>query len=364
MNLLLTVITVALLLAYAIYTYLIRRGLAFTASQKVDRNIAFSIIVAARNEEISIRKCLKSILLQGYPSDRFEVILVNDRSIDSTLKIAKDVQQQYPQLKIISLTENTSEYRNKKNALRHGIAISNNEVLAFTDADCVVPPNWLSEISKLYTDDVGMVVGSYRNNQIDMTNATAKLFFSFEDIKKFTFCAASIGLQQAYLGSGANISYRKEVYEQVGGFDRIKSAIGGDDDLFVQLVQQTTDWNIRFLHPVLSHTMTNPPKTVMQFIRQRIRYISTGRYYSNTLVNIFYSIYYLLLLAIAIAFFISPLFAISAYTIKFILDYLQISPQAKVFHFTMSRLVLGNIVYDLYYLLMSPAGHLLPPTWK
>ena len=55
------------------------------------KNLPFiSIIVAARNEEKYIEKCLTSLLSQDYPN--FEVIAVNDDSSDNTLKIMEDIK--------------------------------------------------------------------------------------------------------------------------------------------------------------------------------------------------------------------------------------------------------------------------------
>jgi cellulose synthase/poly-beta-1,6-N-acetylglucosamine synthase-like glycosyltransferase len=356
--------TCMLVTAYGAYTYFIRKGLASLDTAASDSRSTFSVIVAARNEEKNIHACLVSILQQTIPRERYEVILVNDRSTDATEMVAEGLRQQYPQLKIISIREDDTAGRGKKNALVQGIAASNNEILVFTDADCIVPSNWLNEISKSYTDDVGMVVGMYSNDLKELSNEAAKLFFSYEEVKKYTFCAASIGLRQAFLGFGGNISYRREVYQQVNGFDRSRGVVGGDDDLFVQSVQRSTKWSIRFLHPTVCHTTTTPPTTMKEFIRQRIRYISTGKKYSNTKVNLFYITYYLLLVFVVLSSFSLPLFAMTVYGIKIVMDYLQMSPQAAVLGFPVKRLVVGTGIYDLYYLVMSPVAFLLPPSWK
>ena len=50
-----------------------------------------SIVVAARNEEKTIRKCLDCLICQLYPTDYYEIIVVNDASTDDTNKIAKSI---------------------------------------------------------------------------------------------------------------------------------------------------------------------------------------------------------------------------------------------------------------------------------
>ncbi|MCB0835428.1 MAG: glycosyltransferase, partial [Bacteroidetes bacterium] len=60
-----------------------------------------SVIIPARNEEKSIASCLKSVLNQSWPVDRFEVILINDHSTDATREIALMLAEEYPNLIVL-----------------------------------------------------------------------------------------------------------------------------------------------------------------------------------------------------------------------------------------------------------------------
>ena len=60
------------------------------------------VIVAARNEEENIARCLRSLLNQTYPEELYEVILVDDNSTDNTLSIARSLSEKDERLKLLS----------------------------------------------------------------------------------------------------------------------------------------------------------------------------------------------------------------------------------------------------------------------
>ena len=106
----------------------------------------FSIIIPARNEEENIEACIQSILNNNYPKHLFEIIIADDFSTDATPDIVHRLQTEFSNIHIISLkniiTENINSY--KKRAIELAIAQSKYEWIITTDADCIVPQNWLS----------------------------------------------------------------------------------------------------------------------------------------------------------------------------------------------------------------------------
>ncbi|MFZ4621178.1 MAG: glycosyltransferase, partial [Bacteroidota bacterium] len=118
-----------------------------------------SVIVAARNEEKNIAPLLESLTAQNYPAEKFEIIIVNDRSIDSTAAIVETFQKGSANIRLLTIEANTTDMPNKKNALRSGITEAKNDILVFTDADCVAGKGWLNSISDAFTEDIGVVAG-------------------------------------------------------------------------------------------------------------------------------------------------------------------------------------------------------------
>jgi glycosyltransferase involved in cell wall biosynthesis len=90
-----------------------------------------SIIVPARNEQISLGACLESLIAQADVS--LEIIVVDDGSSDGTGKIAES----FPGVQIISAGALRPRWTGKNNAVFAGAAVARGEWLLFTDADTV-----------------------------------------------------------------------------------------------------------------------------------------------------------------------------------------------------------------------------------
>ena len=104
-----------------------------------------SVIVAVKNEERYVRKCIDSLLNQNYPADNYELIVVDGFSTDGTWEILQELKNQNPGLKIFkNPKENAAAGRNI------GIRNSKGEYAAFIDADAVADTNWLENISKTF----------------------------------------------------------------------------------------------------------------------------------------------------------------------------------------------------------------------
>ena len=123
-------------------------------------NFKLSIIIPARNEALNIKACLDSVCNQSYPKELYEVLVVDDYSTDATAAIVKNYAEKNVQL--ISLQEITkgkilNSY--KKKAIESAIAQSTGELIITTDADCIVPANWLQTIAAFYDEtDAAFIV--------------------------------------------------------------------------------------------------------------------------------------------------------------------------------------------------------------
>ena len=102
----------------------------------------FSVIIPAKNEGKYLDQCLKSLVEQDFPEERYEVIVVDNGSGDDTVSIAHSRG-----VKVVSLPEvqTISAVRNG------GVAEASGDMLVFLDADCTVAPDWLL-CAELYFD--------------------------------------------------------------------------------------------------------------------------------------------------------------------------------------------------------------------
>ena len=138
-------ITAGLLLPYCILILFYRAGwyeLGMFEAYANEPSIKISVVIAARNEESNIARLLSSIDKQSYSKELFEVIVVDDHSEDKTAAVVKG----FPFVKLIQLRfDKINSY--KKKAIETGIAAAYGDLIVTTDADCVVPENWLKTIA-------------------------------------------------------------------------------------------------------------------------------------------------------------------------------------------------------------------------
>jgi glycosyltransferase involved in cell wall biosynthesis len=114
-----------------------------------------SVIIPALNEEEMIGRCLGNLAESHFPASAFEVVLVDNGSTDRTVEVAESFASRL-RLTILRRPGVTIS------ALRNlGAAAAKGNILAFLDADCLVPPNWLElACSNLASEESG-VIGGY-----------------------------------------------------------------------------------------------------------------------------------------------------------------------------------------------------------
>ena len=94
-----------------------------------------SVLVAARNEERAIARCLGSLLGQRYP--RYEIIVADDRSEDATPEI---LREQFPSVRAVRIPSLPEGCAGKSHALAVAAREARGDWLLFTDADTVHSP--------------------------------------------------------------------------------------------------------------------------------------------------------------------------------------------------------------------------------
>ena len=121
-----------------------------------DYNPLVSIIVSARNEERNLEKLFEFLVNQLYKN--YEVIIINDRSVDKTESILLEYSNKYKNISYLTIQETPRDWSNKKWAIYNGILAARGEIIIQTDADCYMSNKWVQlMISPFKNSDVGFV---------------------------------------------------------------------------------------------------------------------------------------------------------------------------------------------------------------
>ncbi len=247
-------------------------------------NSPVSVIVAARDEAASIGACLSALKSQDY-GGRWEVIVVDDRSVDGTGAIverlrAEGVGEQAGELKLIRTRENPPFACPKKSALAQGIAASSGELLLFTDADCQPPPQWIRSTVSMFGDDVGLVAGyAYPRSGSRLRDRLLAL----DNAAVGAMGAGSFVMGSPLACTGRNLAYRRQVFDEVGGFADIGHLIGGDDVYFARLVaEKATSWRRVYNTQPQNAVACDPgPAGWRDLTQQKLRHAAKAGHYGG-----------------------------------------------------------------------------------
>ena len=113
-------------------------------------NYKYSFVIPIYNGEKVIKRCLDSVLLQSF--DNYEVVIVNDGSVDNSISICNDYYTLFPNIRIIS--QNNSGPGEARNV---GIKNSRGQYILFVDQDDFVEPNLLENIDRAFMDTVDIL---------------------------------------------------------------------------------------------------------------------------------------------------------------------------------------------------------------
>ena len=234
-----------------------------------------SAIVAARNEEATLPHCLDALARQDYPG-AFEVIAVDDRSSDRTWDLIAAKAATWAALKGVQAAHGCFTCP-KKSALAQGIAASTGEILLFTDADCRPPADWVRSMVAHFAPEVGFVAGYARPDPV--VGVLAKVL-ALDNIGVGALGAGSFGMGQPLSCTGRNLGYRRQVYDELGGFAPIGHLIGGDDVYFMRLLSAQNRWAMAFNRRAVVRSQP-PPATLAAVVQQKLRHAAKGGHYQG-----------------------------------------------------------------------------------
>jgi cellulose synthase/poly-beta-1,6-N-acetylglucosamine synthase-like glycosyltransferase len=267
------IISVLLFLVYA--SLLIYYRQAWVAIPEFEASgtpsIKVSVIIPARNEEKNIGYCLDSILLQTYPSDLIEIIVIDDHSEDNTFNT---VSAFGGRVRCIKMADHVGADLNsyKKKAIDIGIQISNGELIITTDADSIVPKTWLQTIISFYEKNDPEFIAS--PVLIDSGTRFIEKFQALDFMVLQGITGASVYKRFHSMCNGANLAYKRSAFYAVNGFDGIDNIASGDDMLLMHKIEQQFPERTMYLKSKNVIVETAPVHSLSEFFNQRIRWAS------------------------------------------------------------------------------------------
>ncbi|MBN1401763.1 MAG: glycosyltransferase family 2 protein [Anaerolineae bacterium] len=192
-----------------------------------------SLVIPTHRRVEALRRCLEAALQQDYAG--YEIIVVDDASGDDTVAMVRDA---FPQVRLLVQASN----RGPAAARNLGLAHAKGEIIAFTDDDCLIPPDFLSSLVAGYLahPEVGGV-GGYMEAPAPLL--ARNLLAQYEaHLTHHVYGAGPeprLGGWDCPVGGTNAMSYRKATLAEVGGFDEsFPVAAGEDADLKWRVAQR------------------------------------------------------------------------------------------------------------------------------
>jgi len=330
-----------------------------------DHDIFCSVIVPVRNEERNLPVLLDSLSVQTYNKENYEVIIVDDNSVDSTYRIAEDFCNKKKNFSMLRL----DGQQGKKEAIIQGVKTAKGKLIITTDADCRMSLDWLAVIAGFYS--------RYKPKMIICPVILCDDNTIFSQLQALEFlgltgsAAGATGIHHPVMCNGAGLAWEKERFFEFEDILRRKF-ISGDDMFFMLALKKKYRKEIMYLRSTEATVYTKAEPVFKDFISQRMRWVSKGKGYDDPAVIIsaliVYTINFVLLLLLVMMWFDAwyGILFLLLFTVKCITDLFFLNIISWFFKKQKLLLLLipAQILYFLYVSFTGIAGMFGRYTWK
>lgn len=257
-----------------------------------------AILVAARNEEERLPRCLEALLAQDYPADRLAIYVADDHSTDRTADVVRRFQArrmpalvpagveekphenpaaESPRVYLVTVPDAQGHLYGKAHAIHQAVLASSQDLILVTDADCAPPPTWARGMAACFTnEDIGIASGptDVETNTPAAGRGLAQLQ-ALDWSYLLTACAFLVETGNPVTAMGNNMAFRRAAYEAVGGYPALPFSVTEDYVLFRKIVEETR-WRARFSVQPAVRNRTLPLPRLGQVYQQRRRWARGG----------------------------------------------------------------------------------------
>jgi glycosyltransferase involved in cell wall biosynthesis len=305
--------------------------------------LKISVIVPFKNEENKLPDLLKSLIGIDYPTDTYEIIFVDDNSNDKSEEIIKSFS--LVNSRLIKATD--KKILGKKGALEIGIQKAQYDIIAITDADCIVEKDWLKSISNKISQGYDLVFGY---SPLIKKKLLISKISSYENLKNFILYFTSVELSFPFGATARSLAFKKSAYLKVNGYKNTTETLSGDDDLLIREFVKK-NFKVGYFLDKNSLVYSYPSDSFKDYLLRKSRHVKTSHHYlikHKIILGIWYFINFLsffsFFLAVISFYFIAPL------AIKIISDlFLQYLFRNKIKHdFNIIEIVYLEFFYQIF----------------
>ena len=335
---------------------------------KSPANKDVSILIAARNEGSNIEKLLQSLYNQFFSKEKFEVIIIDDHSTDETSEVSENFRVLHPELnlKVIQATG-----YGKKQAISQALHAADNELVIVTDADCELPERWIeSMVGYFVQNNLKMLLGPVL---LSPANTLFEKLQVLEHLSLIASTAGSAAIGMPVMCNGANMMYDRQAALDVEKY-RTDMKIASGDDMFLmeQFIKHYGSQSVKFLldNEAIVKTATMPD--LKAFFRQRKRWASKTKAYTNW--KIIATALIVLLFNLSIVFFFVAGFFMPVFWVFFVLyvimkTLIDFPILKRITHFMKQHKLLRwmfplEFVYPFYVVFTAFSGLVTNVKWK
>ncbi|WP_375239889.1 glycosyltransferase [Aurantibacter sp.] len=233
--------------------------------------VKFSIVIPFRDEAENLPELLKSLEQLNYPKNLFEVLLINDNSLDNSLTIVESFKNNST-INHTILNASSTSVSPKKDALTQAINLAKNEWIITTDADCVFSVNWLKSYNQhIKENNSKFIAGPVAYTKPDF-------FFKIFQLLDFTsligVTIGCFGLKKPIMCNGANVGFKKKLFQQLNGYNGNTNLASGDDVFLLEKALVNNKHQVNYLKNYHAIVYTKPVNTFKKLVAQRIRWAS------------------------------------------------------------------------------------------
>jgi cellulose synthase/poly-beta-1,6-N-acetylglucosamine synthase-like glycosyltransferase len=216
-----------------------------------------SVVVPALNCAEDVQGFAESMQKQDYPADRFEVIVVDNGSSDDT----------FERVRAAGLIALQRKEKGRARALNTGVMAARGEIIMTTDLSCRAEPHWMRAVVETFAahPEAGCVAG-----EIKLLRTTGGVVIDFQE--RSNYMSPLLALNRTSLpfmpfADGANASFRKRVFDEIGGFE--ESFVKAADVEICYRMFVLTDYTLVFNRSALMWEPGEP--SLRALLHQRFR---------------------------------------------------------------------------------------------